>query len=82
MPPWGSDGVMEAGASSYAFSSLLVLLWEATKSAAAFAASTSLHLPRCSWSFLGASVQNFLQAPHAKVSPRCFLMWEQPEGAF
>ena len=73
---------MEAGASSYAFSSLLVSLWEAAKSAAAFAASASLHLPRCSWSFLGASVQKFLQAPHANVSSRCLQMWEQPEGAF
>ena len=46
MPPWGSDEVTEVGASSYAFSSLPVPLWEAVKSAAAFAASTSLHLPR------------------------------------
>ena len=47
MPPWESDEVMEAGASSYYFSSLLVSLREATSSAAAFATSTSLHLPRC-----------------------------------
>ena len=46
MPPQGSDEVMEVGTSSYAFSSLLVLLWEAASSAAAFAASASLHLPR------------------------------------
>ena len=46
MPPQGSEEVTEAGASSYAFSSLLVLLWEAVKSAATFAAKASLHLPR------------------------------------
>ena len=46
MPPRGSDEVTEAGASSYAFSSLPVLLWEAVSLAATFAASASLHLPR------------------------------------
>ena len=82
MPPWGSDEVMEVGASSYSFPSLLVSFWEAVSSAAAFTANTSLHFPRCSWSFLGASMQNFLQPPYANVSPKCLQMWEQPEGAF
>ena len=43
-PPWGSDEVMEAGASSYSFFPLLVSFWEAASSAAAFVANASLHL--------------------------------------
>ena len=80
--PWGSDEVMEAGASSYSFFQLLVSFWEAMSSAAAFVANASLHFLRCSWSFLGASVRNCLQPLQAKVSPKCLWMWEQPEGAF
>ena len=81
-PPWGSDEVTEAGASSYSFSPLLALFLEAASSATTFAANASLHFPRCSWSFLGASVQNCLQPLHAKASPKCLRMWEHPEGAF
>ena len=38
-PPWGSDEVMEVGASSYSFFPLLASFWEATSSATAFAAN-------------------------------------------
>ena len=81
-PLWGSDEVMEADASSYSFFPLLALFWQAVSSAATFVANTSLHFPRCSWRFLGASVQNCLQPPQAKASPKCLQMWEQPEGVF
>ena len=81
-PPWGSDEGMEADASSYSLTSLLVSFWEAASSTTAFMANTSLHFPRCSWSFLGASMWNFLQPQHVKASPKCLRMWEQPEEAF
>ena len=82
LAPWRSDWPVKADASSYAFSSLLLPPQEAAKSAAAFVASASLHLLRWSWSFLGVSLQNSIQAPHANMSPRYLQMWEQPEGAF